>query len=69
MVTSPVQSTTMPHLASLAVVFKEMIDVAQVNEIVAPTVDEIEAEYEHRWAALNRPASPRPSHTPQMAKF
>ena len=31
---------------------------------IAPTIDEIEAEYEHRQAALDRPASPRPSHTP-----
>ena len=59
MVTSPVQSMAMPHLASLVAVFKEMMDAAQVNETVAPTMDEIEAEYEHRWAALNRPSFPQ----------
>ena len=64
MVTSPVQSTLIPQLASLVVVFKEMMDAAQVNETVAPTMDEIEAEYKHRQAALNRLASPRFSHTP-----
>ena len=52
-----------PHPASLVAVFKEMIDAAQVDGNVAPTMDEIEAEYEHRWAALNGPASPRLSHT------
>ena len=64
MVTSPIQSMAMPHPASLAAVFKEMMDAAQVNETVAPTINEIEAEYECRQAALNRPASPRLSHTP-----
>ena len=63
-VTSPIQSMAVPHLASLVAVFKEMMDAAQVDETVAPTMDEIEAEYEHRQAALDRPASPRPSHTP-----
>ena len=62
-VTPTIQSTAMPQLASLEAVFKEMIDAAQVNETVALTMDEIEAEYEHRWAALNRPASPGLSHT------
>ena len=57
MVTSPSQSMAVPHPASLAAVFKEMMDAAQVDETVAPTMDEIEAE-------LDRPASPRPSHTP-----
>ena len=64
MVMSPIQSTAVPHPASLAAVFKEMMDAAQVDGTIAPTMDEIEAEYEHRWAALDRPASPRPSHTP-----
>ena len=63
MVTSPIQSMTVPHPASLAAVFKEMMDPAQVDETVAPTMEEIEAEYECRQAALDRPASPRPSHT------
>ena len=48
MVTSPVQSTAMPHPASPVAVFNEMMDAAQVNETVAPTMDEIEAEYEGR---------------------
>ena len=61
---SPSQPTAVPHPVSLAAVFKEMMDAAQVDKTVAPTMDEIEAEYEHRWAALNRPASPRLSHTP-----
>ena len=63
-VTSPIQSMAIPHPASLAAVFKEMMDAAQVNKTVVPTVDEIEAEYKHWQAALNRPASPRLSHTP-----
>ena len=63
---SPSQSMAVPHLASLVAVFKEMMDTAQVDETIAPTMDEIEAEYEHRWAALDRPASPRPSHTPPV---
>ena len=63
-VTSPIQSMAMPHPTSLVVVFKEMMDAAQVNETVAPTMDEIEAEYEHRWADLNKPVSPRLSHRP-----
>ena len=54
----------MPHLASLVVVFKEMMDTAQDDKTVAPTMDEIAAEYELRWAALNRAAFPRLSHTP-----
>ena len=58
MLTSPIQSMAVPHLASLAAVFKEMMDAAQVDESVASTMDEIEAEYEHRQAALNRPVSP-----------
>ena len=64
MVMSPIQSMAVPHPASLAAVFKEMMDAAQVDGTIAPTMDEIEAKYEHRWAALDRPASPRPSHTP-----
>ena len=64
MVASPVQSMAMPHLASLVAVFKEMMDAAQVNKTVAPAIDEIEAEHECRQATLNRPASPRLSHTP-----
>ena len=63
-VTSPIQSMAIPHPASLAAVFKEMMDAAQVNKTVAPTMDEVEAEYKCRQAALNRPASPRLSHTP-----
>ena len=63
-VMSPTQSTAVPHPASLVAVFKEMMDAAQVDETVAPTMDEIEAEYEDRWAALDRPASPRPNHIP-----
>ena len=62
MVMSPSQPTAVPHLASLVAVFKGMMDVAQVDKTVAPAMDEIEAEYEHRQAALNRPASPRLSH-------
>ena len=63
-VTSPIQSMAIPHLASLVAVFKEMMDAAQVNKTVALTMDEIEAECKHRQAALNRPVSPRLSHTP-----
>ena len=63
-VTYPSQSRAVPHPASLVAVFKEMMDAAQVDGTVAPTMDKIEAEYEHRQAALDRPASPRPSHTP-----
>ena len=63
MVMSPIQSMAVPHLASLVAVFKEMMDAAQVDETVAPTMNEIEDEYEHRQAALNRPASPRLSYT------
>ena len=63
-VMSPSQSMAVPHPASLTAVFKEMMDAVQVDGTVAPTMDEFEAEYEHRWAALDRPASPRPSHTP-----
>ena len=63
-VMSPSQSMAVPHLASLGTVFKEMMDAAQVDGTIAPTMDKIEAEYEHRQAALDRPASPRPSHTP-----
>ena len=62
--TSPIQSMPIPNLASLVAVFKEMMDAAQVNKTVAPTMDEFEAAYKHRQAALNRPASPRLSHTP-----
>ena len=54
----PSQSMAVPHPGSLVAVFKEMMDVAQVDGTVAPTMDEIDAEYEHRWAALDRPASP-----------
>ena len=64
MVMALIQSTAVPHPASLAAVFKEMMDAAQVNGNIAPTMDEIEAKYECRQAALDRPASPRPSHTP-----
>ena len=64
MVMSPIQPTAVPHLASLAAVFKEMMDAAQVDGTITPTMDEIEAEYECRWAALDRPATPRPIHTP-----
>ena len=64
MVTSPIQSTAVLHPASFAAVFKEMMDAAQVDGTIAPTMDEIEAEYEHRWAAQDRPASSRPSHIP-----
>ena len=68
MVMSPIQSMAVPHPASLAAVFKEMMDAAQVVGTIAPTMDKIEAEYEHRQVALHRPASPRPSHThPQEA--
>ena len=63
-VTSPIQSTAIPHPASLAAVFKEMVDAAQMNKTVVPAMDEIEDEYKHRQAALNRPASLRLSHTP-----
>ena len=48
MMMSHCQSTAVPHLASLVVIFKEMMDAAQVDKTVAPTMDEIEAEYEHR---------------------
>ena len=41
-----------------------MMDAAQVEGTIAPTMDEIEATYELGWTALDRPASPRPSHTP-----
>ena len=63
-VMSPIQSTAVPHPASLAAVFKEMMDAAQVDGTIAPTMDEIEAKYECRQAALDRPASPKPSHAP-----
>ena len=62
--TSPIQSTAIPHPANIAAVFEEIMDAAQVNETVVPTMDEIEAEHKHRQAALNRPASPRLSHAP-----
>ena len=55
----PSQPTAVPHPANLAAVFKEMMEAAQVEKTVAPTMDEIETEYEHRQAA-----SPRLSHTP-----
>ena len=58
-VTSPIQSMAVPHPASLAAVFKEMMDAAQVDGTIAPTMDEIEAENECRQAALDRPASPQ----------
>ena len=64
MVTSLSQFMAVPHPASLAAVFKEMMDAAWVDGTVVSIMDEIEAEYEHRQAALDRPASPRPSHTP-----
>ena len=44
MVTSPIQSMAMPHPASLAAVFKEMMDAAQVDGTIATTMDEIEAK-------------------------
>ena len=59
MVTSPIQSMAEPHPASLAGVFKEMMAAAQMDGTIAPTMDEIEAEYGQRQAALDRPASPR----------
>ena len=67
-VMSPIQSMAVPHPACLAAVFKEMMDAAQVDGTIAPTMDEIEAEYERRQAALDRPASPKPSRTPQEAQ-
>ena len=63
-VTSPIPSMAVPHPASLVAVFKEMMGAVQVDGTIAPTMDKIEAEYEHRQVALDRPASPRPSHTP-----
>ena len=47
-VTSPTQSVAAPHPASLAAVFKEMMDGAEMNQTIVPTMDEIEAEYKHR---------------------
>ena len=39
-VTSPIQSMAIPHLDSLVAVFKEMMDTAQVNKTVSPTMDD-----------------------------
>ena len=63
-VTSPTQSVAAPQPASLATVFKEVMDAAEMNQTIVPTMDEIEAKYRHRQAALIRPASPLLSHTP-----
>ena len=65
--TSPIQSMAVPHLASLAAVLKKMMDAAQVDGTIAPTMDEIEAKCEHRHAALDRPASPGLATHPQEA--
>ena len=54
-VTSPTQSAAAPHSASHATVFKEMMDTAEMSQTIASTMDEIEAEYKHRQAALIRP--------------
>ena len=62
-VTSPTQSAAVPHPASLATVFKEMMDAAEMNKTIVTTMDEIEAEYKHRQAALIRPTSPLLSYT------
>ena len=62
--TSPIQSAAAPHPTSLAAVFKEMMDSAERNQTIVPTMDEIEAGYKHRQPALIRPASPLLSHTP-----
>ena len=62
-VTSPTQSVAVPHPTSLAAVFKHMMVAAELNQIIVPTMDDIEAEY-HRQAALIRPASPFLSHNP-----
>ena len=56
-VTSSTQSAAAPHLASLATVFKEMIDAAEMNQIIVPTMDKIEATYKHRQAALIIPVT------------
>ena len=56
-VTSPTQSVAAPHPASLAAVFKEMMDAAEMNQTIVPTMDEIDAEYKHRQTVLIRPAS------------
>ena len=63
-VTSPTQSPAAPNPASLATVFKEMMHAAETSKTIVPTMDEIEAECEHRQAALIRPASLLLSHTP-----
>ena len=62
-VTSQTQSAAAPHPASLAAVFKEIIDAAETNKTIVPTVGEIEAKYKHRQAALIRPALLLLSHT------
>ena len=62
--TSPIQSTAAPHPASIATVFREIMDAAERNQAIAPTMDKIEAEYKHRLEAMIRPASPLFSHTP-----
>ena len=61
--TSPTQSTAVSDPASLATVFKEMMDAAEMNQTIVSTMEDIEAEYKHRQAALIRPASPLLSHT------
>ena len=65
-VSSPSQSVAAPHPASLAAVFKEMMDAAEMNQTV-PTIDEIKAEYKHRQATLIGPASPFLIHTPSTS--
>ena len=67
-VTSATRSLAAPHPASLATVFKEMMDAAEMNQTIVPTMDEIEAEYKHRQAVQIRPASPILSHTPLEAQ-
>ena len=63
-VTSLTQSAAEPHPASLARVFKEIMDAAEMNQTIVPTMDNIEAEYKHRQVSLIRPAPPLPSPTP-----
>ena len=47
-VTSPTQSEAPSHPASLSAVFKEMMDAAEMNQTIVPTMTKIKAEYEHR---------------------
>ena len=44
-VTSPTQSAAAHCPASLATVFKEMIDAAEMNKTIVPTINKIEVEY------------------------